>query len=568
MAVNQHVNKVILNGTTLMDVSDNTITDEDMMEGVTATMPDGSVKSGKMRLDDIETKIDTLLASGGGGASGSFVRLDDITFIGKVEGPIGAGFKWSDPGDVYIQGGWFAEWEGTLLVRKYGETPSSPTDGTVVLDNKIRNQYQSEYFYDQTGEYGVYYYYRFFPYTKSGIYTNGYSTTNKKKIIPFSDSSTTEEIQLAIDASHEGLLDLYEDMGWRVGDTYTTNVRSYSYGGSGGTNSFFWNGTNLIIPKENGETYTVSGVKQKFWFGYRDETTYVKMILVDKDPARRYLHTPHKKKDGNYRTHPQFTVSFDHILIPAEYYSGSLNVFAGVNGSLLFDRGLNGNVTDTSTPTIRYSILHNFFASVLGNSAIKTKGHVFNFNDYAKGGYAGWSFIELKDANDVMLLDKYSHYGKYDIPYFSEIWSSSNGDVNANNQSMCSSAEGTRYARISSYQNIVFLEKPSDFNSKTWDIFNNSANRDLFTTTDSQWKGGYALTKGVTGVNYANTNPDTTNITFTNQYSNSNSQDWTSLITRVKSNSSLTPRTWYRENSNYVVYQPNNHINVIPCAFI
>lgn len=49
--------------------------------------------------------------------------------------------------------------------------PVSRRDGTVVLDGKVRNQYQNAYFCDSGLSDGTTYYYKFFPYTTTNTYT-------------------------------------------------------------------------------------------------------------------------------------------------------------------------------------------------------------------------------------------------------------------------------------------------------------------------------------------------------------------------------------------------------------
>lgn len=80
--------------------------------------------------------------------------------------------KWTDPNDLLYEGELLASWAGTLLVRKAGSIPVDIHDGSILLDNTIRNQYQDEYFCDSGLTDGVTYYYKLFPYTKTGVYTN------------------------------------------------------------------------------------------------------------------------------------------------------------------------------------------------------------------------------------------------------------------------------------------------------------------------------------------------------------------------------------------------------------
>lgn len=87
--------------------------------------------------------------------------------ISSVPGMITVG--WDDPAD--------SNWAGTLLVRKaiYGAWahdpyPTSPTDGVVMLDNKVRNNYTQGLFYfrDASLDPQMTYYYRLFPYNAFG----------------------------------------------------------------------------------------------------------------------------------------------------------------------------------------------------------------------------------------------------------------------------------------------------------------------------------------------------------------------------------------------------------------
>lgn len=107
----------------------------------------------------------------GGGSGGGGLQLAAVSGIvtkvshGKVY------VKWTDPEDLVVAESTLAEWAGTLLVRKAGSMPVSRRDGTVVVDSKVRNQYQSQYFCDSGLTDGTVYYYKFFPYTTTNTYT-------------------------------------------------------------------------------------------------------------------------------------------------------------------------------------------------------------------------------------------------------------------------------------------------------------------------------------------------------------------------------------------------------------
>ena len=107
---------------------------------------------------------------GGAGGSGGLAlaavsNIKTLAASGKVY------VKWTDPEDLIVAESPLAEWGGTLLVRKAGSMPTSRRDGTIVIDSKVRNQYQNSYFCDSGLSNETTYYYKFFPYTTTGTYT-------------------------------------------------------------------------------------------------------------------------------------------------------------------------------------------------------------------------------------------------------------------------------------------------------------------------------------------------------------------------------------------------------------
>ena len=106
--------------------------------------------------------------SGGGGglALAAVSNITTLTSSGKVY------IKWTDPDDLVVAESTLASWGGTLLVRKAGSMPTSRRDGTGVIDSTTRNQYSNAYFCDSGLSDGTTYYYKFFPYTTTGTYTD------------------------------------------------------------------------------------------------------------------------------------------------------------------------------------------------------------------------------------------------------------------------------------------------------------------------------------------------------------------------------------------------------------
>lgn len=107
----------------------------------------------------------------GTGVGGTGVCVSAVSNISTQTASGRVYIKWTDPEDVVIDGTTLAAWAGTLLVRKAGSMPTNRRDGTVVLDSKIRNEYQNTYFCDSGMSDGVTYYYKFYPYTEAGDYT-------------------------------------------------------------------------------------------------------------------------------------------------------------------------------------------------------------------------------------------------------------------------------------------------------------------------------------------------------------------------------------------------------------
>ena len=122
---------------------------------------------------------------GGSGSGGGGLSLDAVSNITTQVSSGKVYVKWTDPDDISIEGATLASWGGTLLVRKAGSMPSSRRDGTIVLDSTTRDQYANSYFCDSGLTDGIIYYYKLFPYTTTGAYTD--STENE-----FSATPTTQ----------------------------------------------------------------------------------------------------------------------------------------------------------------------------------------------------------------------------------------------------------------------------------------------------------------------------------------------------------------------------------------
>lgn len=86
---------------------------------------------------------------------------------------------WKDPEDTIADGNVIASWSKTVIVKKAGSYPESPSDGTVVVTSTVKNKYASSPYTDNAS--GENYYYRAFPYNQEA-----YSRSDLNKFDYFS----------------------------------------------------------------------------------------------------------------------------------------------------------------------------------------------------------------------------------------------------------------------------------------------------------------------------------------------------------------------------------------------
>ena len=75
---------------------------------------------------------------------------------------------WRDPDDGTADGITISRWAKTVIVKKQGSYPETPTDGTVVVTNTTRNQYADSPYTDTQAS-PENWYYRAFPYSPGGM---------------------------------------------------------------------------------------------------------------------------------------------------------------------------------------------------------------------------------------------------------------------------------------------------------------------------------------------------------------------------------------------------------------
>lgn len=192
-------------------------------KGSDATVPIATTKTlGKVKPDGKTTFIDadgTLHAKGGG----TTVTPKPVNNPSIENANASVTIKWQDPENTVINGSTFSTWAGTKLVMKKTGYPANPDDGTLVVDNTVRDKYKTAG-YTVTGlTNGKKYYFALFPYSTDGVYN--YDAGNRLlgepedlKIVAFADG-TDAEIEKMIEAHYAGKINIGDY--WAVGDKRT-----------------------------------------------------------------------------------------------------------------------------------------------------------------------------------------------------------------------------------------------------------------------------------------------------------------------------------------------------------
>ena len=143
---------------------------------------------------------------------------------------------WEDPTDTVIEGSTFSKWAGTKLVMKESGYPTSPDDGTVLVDNTTRNKYKTTGFEKSGLTNDKVYYFALFPYSTDGVYN--YDSGNRLlgepieelKIVTFA-GGTDEEIAKMVKAHYNDKINISDY--WAVGDTRSVSLSAMSATGVG-----------------------------------------------------------------------------------------------------------------------------------------------------------------------------------------------------------------------------------------------------------------------------------------------------------------------------------------------
>lgn len=110
---------------------------------------------------------------GGTGGEGETYHLRGVTGVKAIGfDPETVRVYWKDPESIYhFDDTPIAVWAGTRILRKTGDYPAHPNDGTLVVDSLEHDQYYAGGFEDTELITDTEYYYAAFPYTTKGDYT-------------------------------------------------------------------------------------------------------------------------------------------------------------------------------------------------------------------------------------------------------------------------------------------------------------------------------------------------------------------------------------------------------------
>lgn len=143
-----------------------------------------------------------------------------------INGGVAAYLCWTDPEDVIVDGQTVATWAGTKVVMKLGTVaPSSPEDGVLLIDSKVRNKYSTTGTAFKISDILVATSYRvaFFAYTTEGAVTTGNSMTVRRsaKSLPAATAFSVTSNQTTSTIKWKDPLDTVESLPAPVGLTTT-----------------------------------------------------------------------------------------------------------------------------------------------------------------------------------------------------------------------------------------------------------------------------------------------------------------------------------------------------------
>lgn len=149
-----------------------------------------------------------------------------VTGIKATNSQLEVRLNWIDPEDVVYETATLSKWAKTYLVRKTGEFPENLKDGELIVENTVRNQYETDYFSDKKNIVaGTTYCYRFFTESDTGVINA--DSTQVIKVTASDVSSILEENSwdLIATIAEEGRAQEF----WNVGDEKILSIGGTAY---------------------------------------------------------------------------------------------------------------------------------------------------------------------------------------------------------------------------------------------------------------------------------------------------------------------------------------------------
>ena len=127
----------------------------------------------KLQLMHNDTILKEFEIKSGGTSIAPKATVDPAIVSGNAKVTI----TWGDPDDSIIDGVVLSTWAGTKLVMKEDGYPENENDGTVIIDNTVKDAYKTSGYVVDNLTNGNTYYFALFPYSTDGIYN--YQASNR-----------------------------------------------------------------------------------------------------------------------------------------------------------------------------------------------------------------------------------------------------------------------------------------------------------------------------------------------------------------------------------------------------
>ena len=166
-------------GTTITVDEDGTLHGQSKVDEMTGATADkdgtsGTVPAPKAGEENMFLRGDGTWAKVSGGSSiAPKATVDPAITNGNTKVTI----TWGDPDDSIVDGVVLATWQGTKLVMKESGYPENENDGTVLVDNTVKDAYKTDGYVIDNLTNGNTYYFTLFPYSTDGIYN--YQASNR-----------------------------------------------------------------------------------------------------------------------------------------------------------------------------------------------------------------------------------------------------------------------------------------------------------------------------------------------------------------------------------------------------